>query len=180
MSITESLKTQTATWFVGVVVALLSIFSSKIVESAKFALNRAELRTKNYEELSTDLSEFVFLAELTAEYLDHGWTTREALTPLIKDYNDSITKLRRKEYVYISWITRYWDRDLLKCYTDVFDLIRKFDKAIHSVNDEFEAVNIRKTQEKVTPERATAAAKEMNAILLDLRSNTNALLTQLL
>jgi hypothetical protein len=43
----ETFKSQAATWFIGAVIAILTVFSGKIVESLKFSLNRANLRTKN-------------------------------------------------------------------------------------------------------------------------------------
>jgi len=171
---------QLATWFVGVIIALLGVFSSKLVECAKFALNKAELRSKNYEEFSTDLSEFVFAAELNKEFLEKNWTTRDTLVDLATTYNNSITKLRKKDYVYLSWIKRYWGSDSATLYLQTFDTIREYDQAIHSLNDEFEAVNIKKTQEKVSPDRAAAAATAMNAIVQKLRNQTDELLTKLL
>ena len=179
MTLVESLKTQSATWFVGVVIALLTLFSTKLVEVIKFALNRAELRVKNYEEFSTDLSEFLFAAEVNTEFLEHNWTTRESLTSLIKEYNDSITKIRKKEYVYSSWIRKYWGRNESDVYRQMFESIRQYDKSLHSLNDEFEAVSIRKTQDKVSPERAAATAKELTAILHELRGRANDLLDRL-
>jgi hypothetical protein len=53
--IISSLKSQTATWLVALLIALLSIFSSQITERVKLALNRADLTSKYYEELASDL-----------------------------------------------------------------------------------------------------------------------------
>ena len=41
----KSLQEQTGTWFVAAVIAVLTVFSNRIVESIKFALNRADLRS---------------------------------------------------------------------------------------------------------------------------------------
>src|SRR5271166_413326 len=39
------LQEQTGTWFVAAVIAVLTVFSNRIVESIKFALNRAALQS---------------------------------------------------------------------------------------------------------------------------------------
>lgn len=67
-----SLKSQTATWSVGLLIALLSIFSTKITENVRLALNRADFASKYYEELASDLSEYRFQAELMVEFVERG------------------------------------------------------------------------------------------------------------
>jgi len=101
-SIGDSLKAQAATWFAGFVISILAVFSSTITEYIKTALNNADLRTKYYEEFATNLSEFVFDAEVIVEFIDKGWTDAKAMTPLVKKYNKSIDNVRKKEYVYLS------------------------------------------------------------------------------
>src|SRR5262249_41598268 len=44
----SSFADKVGTLFIGFILASLGVFSSKIVESIKFALNRADLRTKYY------------------------------------------------------------------------------------------------------------------------------------
>jgi hypothetical protein len=128
----ETFKSQAATWFIGAVIAILTVFSGKIVESLKFSLNRANLRTKNYEQLSQDLSEFVFMAELNHEFLENDWTTKPTLTGLLNDYNDSKTKVRKSEFVYRSWISKYWDKSQLEKFSHVMELIKSYDRILHS------------------------------------------------
>lgn len=119
-----SLKTQAATWFVGVVISILAIFSSEITEYVKVALNSADFRSQYYNELAVNLSEFNFDAELVVEYLDKGWTEAEAMTPLLTDYNASITNLRKKEYVYLSWVGRYWGKPKISELSAAYDAIK--------------------------------------------------------
>ncbi len=33
------------------------------------------------------------------------------MTTLLNDDNESITTLRKKEFVYLSWIQKYWGKD---------------------------------------------------------------------
>ena len=53
----KSLQEPTGTWFVAAVIAVLTVFSNRIVESIKFALNHADLRSGSHEKLSENLSE---------------------------------------------------------------------------------------------------------------------------
>ena len=96
-SVADSLKSQTGAWFVGFVISVLALFSLRITEDIKFALNSADLRTKNYEELASNLSEYNFEAELFVEFIANGWTDAVAMTPLVNEYNNSIDTLRKKE-----------------------------------------------------------------------------------
>jgi len=95
-SFIDSIKSQTATWLVGFLIARLTLFSTKITENIKLALNRADLVSKYYEELAVNLSEYRFQAELAVEFVERGWTTAYTLETLFKEYNEAITKLRQK------------------------------------------------------------------------------------
>ena len=67
--LTSSLKTQTATWLVAFLISILGLFSGKLTESIKFGLNRADLRTNQYDELATEISQYIFSAELTTKFI---------------------------------------------------------------------------------------------------------------
>jgi hypothetical protein len=175
----ESFRTQMATWIVGVLIALLTVFSSKLVESVKFGLNKADLRAKNYEELSMDLSEFMFSAEISHEFLSHNWTTRDSFGEVVKDYNRAITNIRKKQYVYMAWLTKYWPGETVGEFKEIFDQIRSFDGILHELNDELEMVNILKTKERIDPARAEEAAARMEAILRRLSTQTRSFLLSL-
>ena len=172
----SSLRTQTATWFVGAVIALLSVFSSHLTEGVKASINRADLRTKSYEELSKDLSEYVFVSELCQEYIEHGWTSRDDMVPLIKEYNDAITKLRKNEFVYLSWLSRYWGKAEVEVLSKVMATARKFDQQVHALNDEFEAVNVKKSKETIDKETGKKASEDMRPTLDALRTQVRDLL----
>lgn len=167
--IAVSLKTQTSTWLVAFLIGILGLFSGHITESIKFALNRADLRTNQYEELATEISQYIFSAELTSEFIDNNWTTKETLTELINEYNTSITTLRKKEFVYIAWIKKYWGNSQSVKFDEFMEAVRKFDKAIHSLNDEFEKVRLTEERDKVDPERAKEALKLLQPAAQKLR-----------
>jgi hypothetical protein len=175
-----SLKTQTATWLVAFVIGLLGLFSGRVTESVKFALNRADLRTKQYEELATDVSAYIFAANLTTEFIENGWTTKEALTDLVTDYNNSITSIRKKEFVYEAWIKKFWGSAQLSKFNEFLQSVAGFDKAVHSLNDEFEKVNITKTQQKIDPARAKEALQQLKPDADKVRQNGRALLESLI
>lgn len=178
-TIVSSLKTQTATWAVTFVVAILGVFSSYITESVKFALNRADLRTKQHEELAMEVSHYIFAAELNTEFIEHDWTTKTAMTELLNEYNESITTLRKKEFVYMSWIQKYWGKDETAKFAAFMKSVREFDSTIHSLNDEFEAVNIKESKPKIDGRRAEEALKVMKPAIENMRKQGLEFLTTL-
>jgi len=177
--IVTSIKTQTSTWLVAFLIGILGLFSGRITESLKFSLNRADLRTKQYEQLATDVSSYIFSAELTTEYIEHNWTTKAALSDLIKEYNTSITTLRKNEFVYSAWIKKYWDKEELAKFDGFMVSVHKFDQAVHSLNDEFEKVNITKKEQKIDPKRAKEALAVLQPGAAKLREDGRGLLTAL-
>ncbi|SFU86520.1 hypothetical protein [Pseudoduganella namucuonensis] len=174
-----SLKTQTATWLVAFMIGILSLFSGHMTESVKFALNRADLRTQQYEELAIEISQHIFSAELTTEFIESNWTTKKTLTDLVAEYNTSITTLRKKEFVYATWIQKYWGKEQSAKFDAFLESIREFDKVIHSLNDEFEKVNITGEQQKVDPKRAKEALKLLQPAATKLRERARSLLVSL-
>jgi hypothetical protein len=178
-TIKSSFTTQTATWFVGVAITILGIFSARITEAIKFALNRADLRTSQQEELSAEISQYIFSAELNTEFVGKGWTTKQTMSDLLREYNQSITTIRRKEFVYSAWVEKYWGRKQAGLYDTFMNSAREFDNAIHSLNDEFEAVNILESKKKIDSKVAEESLKLMRPAVENLRKNGRAFLTSL-
>jgi hypothetical protein len=135
----------------------------------RLALNHADLVSKYYEELATNLSEYRFQAELVVEYVEHGWTTARTLETLDKEYNESITKLREKEWVYQSWIRRYWGERQAIAFDRCMTTVKAFDSEVHNLNDEIEAVVIKKTKEKFDTGIADAAVTRLKPALAALQ-----------
>ncbi len=174
-----SLKTQTATWVAAFVIGILTLFSGRITESVKFAMNRADLRTKQYEELAKDISGYIFAAELTTEFIENSWTTKKTLADLNTDYNKSITSLRINEFVYAAWVKKYWDTGKLSEFDAFMKSVAEFDKAVHSLNDEYEKVVLTEKQDKIDPVRAKKAVEQMKPIAAKLRVDGRAFLESL-
>jgi hypothetical protein len=133
----RSLEDQTATWFVGVVLALLGVFSGRLVETVKFALNRADLRTKYYEQLAVDLSSFVFAVNrLTKVYYGSSWASDEDKNAMAEAYNEAMVKLCSQEYVYLSWLQHYWNEKAVTAFEDVMKQVRTLDAVLIAMNEE--------------------------------------------
>jgi len=153
--------------------------SARITESIKFALNRADLRTKQYEELASEIGNYIFAAELITEFIEQGWTTKQTMTELLKDYDESIATLRKKEFVYLSWIQKYWGKHEAAKFDSFMKSVREFDMAIHSLNDEFEAVNITGSKPKIDKNRGDEALKKMKPAQENMRAQGRQCLTAL-
>ena len=173
----ETLQNNFSTILVTTVVGILTALSGYIVEHVKGALNRADLRIERYQTLSTDLSSHVFSVELNQEFFENNWTTEPALRPLVEEYNASITKLRRNEYVYYQWLARYWGAGAVQEFEQIMVVVKSLDKMIHSLNDQFELINITKTQPKMDEARASKVALEMRPLVEELRAKSKAFLT---
>lgn len=125
-----------ATWLVTSTIALLTIFSDKIVERIRLAINKADLRVKYYEELAMDLSSYIFWSEVYLERFEKGWTEdSEDLSSVAGELNEATVTLRKKEYVYKSWVKKYWRSSQKDDFNIIFDSIKKVDIASHAFND---------------------------------------------
>jgi hypothetical protein len=130
-----SLADQAGTWFVGVVLALLGIFSGRLVETAKFALNRADLRTKYYEQLAVDLSDFVFVIDrMTNVYYGANWAGEDSKTAIAAAYDESMSKICRYEYVYLSWLQHYWNKKMTETFVFMMEKVRAIDAELIRLN----------------------------------------------
>jgi len=177
-SIWTSLKSQTATWFVGFLIAILTIFSSQLTESVKFGLNRADSRTQQYEELASEISEYIFYAELSVEFIENNWTEKETLEKIVGGYNQSIITLRKKEFVYLAWLHKYWGEQEVDRFEKFMETVKTFDASIHSLNDEFGDVG-RGRKLKVDPKRAEEVLKVMKPAADKMREEGRLILRSL-
>jgi hypothetical protein len=128
----SSFADQSATWFVGVVLAVLGIFSAKIVEAIKVSLNRADLRTKYYEEMAIDISHFVFIIDRLVKVY-YGSEDEDDKSPIAREYDEIMNAICRKEYVYLSWLRRYWGEDKSDSFRVMMEKIRAVDATLISM-----------------------------------------------
>jgi hypothetical protein len=161
-------------------VGILTAFSGSIVEGVKFRLNRADLRIERYQTLATDISQHAFSVELVHEFFKENWTTLPTLKWLISEYNTSITTLRKKEFVYLQWLHHYWDEMHEAEFTELMNVAREIDRAIHGLNDELEKVeNDNKNHPKVDKQRASKTAAELEPLVRSLREKAAVFLKNL-
>lgn len=133
--LSNSFADQAGAWFIGTILALLGVFSGRLVETIKFALNRADLRTKYYEEMAIDISHYVFLAELYTKYSLSKWADKEWKGGLASEYDELMNNIRQKEYVYLSWLHRYWGEKKAHTFVLTMDKIKAVDEAIIRFNE---------------------------------------------
>jgi hypothetical protein len=123
-------------WLAATIVAFLTIFSDKILERIRFRLNRADLRTKYFEELAIDLSTYLFYSELFHERHQRGWADDpEDMDAIGGAINGAVTTLRKKEYVYRAWVRKYWGSVKMEQFAQVMAAVKSTDDAIHAFND---------------------------------------------
>jgi hypothetical protein len=122
-------------WLILSLVGLLTVFSDKIVGRVRFALNRADLRSKYYEALALDLSTFVFYSDLFHVRYIRGESHFKDVDAIRGEVNGSFVTLKTKEYVYRSWVRRYWSDNRVKRFesvmlsaTNVYDAIIEFNE----------------------------------------------------
>lgn len=160
-------------------IGIAGLFSARITESIKFAINRADLRTKQYESLCTELSTYIFRVELLQEFITREWTREKTLSGLVSDYNKSMESLRANEYVYLAWMYRFWSSENAVEFSKLMQAVKEIDGQVHELNEEFGAVNNEKSKEKMDP-AITKPITDRIAPLLDVvRTNSRALLESL-
>ena len=102
-------------WLATIIVALLTIFSDKILERIRFRLNVADLRTKYFEELAVNLSTYLFWSEIYHERHQKRWADNpDDMAAIGGNINAAVTTLTTKEYVYRAWVRRYWGSAAMK------------------------------------------------------------------
>ncbi len=136
----HSFASQAGAWFVGLVLAVLGAFSARIVEKVKFALNRADARAKYYEEMAVDISHFVFIVDrLVNVYYGSRWASDEDKSAIAAEYNEVMNKISRKEYVYRSWLQRFWNKDVADAFILTMEKIRTVDCVLIRLNEDGES-----------------------------------------
>ena len=123
------------TWLILAFVGLLTALSDKIIGRVRFALNRADLRSKYYEELALALSTFVFYADLFHVRHIRGELHFGDLPGIGDEVNQAFVTLKTKEYVYRSWIRRYWSQKQVKGFESVMQATTAVYEAVIEFNE---------------------------------------------
>jgi hypothetical protein len=132
----HSFADQAGAWFVGIILAILGLFPARLVEKIRFALNRADARAKYYEEMAIDISHFVFVIDrLVKVYFGSTWASDDDKSAIALEYNEVMNTLSRKEYVYRSWVQRFWDKKTAKAFDLTMDNIKAVDHLLILINE---------------------------------------------
>lgn len=164
----STLKTEGGKWLFASIVGLLSLFCSQITQSVKMALNNADFRAQQYEEIGIEISQYIFSAELSTEFIGSVSAPKEALFKVEEEYNKEILAIRKKEFVYDAWVRRYWGSSQALKLKSFLNSVREFDKAIHSINDELEKID-NGDEKAINPKRSAEAMAAMKPALDKLR-----------
>jgi hypothetical protein len=132
-SVLQELVKEVVKWAVPFLGALVAVFFTPLVEQIRLRFNRADLRTKQYEEFAADLSYFIYHAELVHQYFIRGWTEPKDLDSVISDFNAAIASIRKKEFVYLSWAYRFWKKAEWKIFNEVMNCVKGVDDAVHQL-----------------------------------------------
>src|SRR5262249_32289725 len=120
-----SFANQAGNWFIGFVLLVLSVFSTRLVETIKLALNRADARTKYFDEMATDISRFVFMIDrIIRVYYESHWADDDSKSGIAQEYDEAMNTLSRKEYVYLSWFHRYWGKANVRAFELTMSKVR--------------------------------------------------------
>jgi hypothetical protein len=123
-------------WLFPLSVLFVALFFTPALESIRLRLNRVDISTRQFEEFSLDVSNFVFRAQRFDEYYRKGWVEPDIIDPIIDEYLQAITKLRSKELVYQYWDQTYWKHSQRLLFQRALAVIREVDREIHSFGDD--------------------------------------------
>lgn len=132
----NSFAEQSGAWAVSIVLTFLGLFSARIVESIKFALNRADVRVKYFEKMATEISHFVFIINrLTLVYHGSTWASPEDKDAIATEYNTVMNAISRNEYVYLSWLRHYWGKNTANAFSRYMEKVRAVDLVLIRMNE---------------------------------------------
>jgi hypothetical protein len=160
-------------WVATTIVALLTIFSDKILGRIRFSLNKADSRAKYFEEMAERLSTFVYWAELFYEgFATNRYENEEYYAGLSGSIDVAVTELLTREYVYRSWMKSYWSKEQFTKYNKVITAVKKVEAERHLLLDKMTVVNLK--SDEVRRKGSITFGKELK----DLHVLTEKLLTK--
>jgi len=175
----NSLRTQSVSYILGGIFTILAVFPTYFADRIKSGLNKANAREDKYTALASLLSGYIFDCEQVEECLANGRTSKKDLVPIILDYNNDITALRKSDYSNRMLLSKYWNTQRRDEFVVLMKEVLAIDTTMHGLNDEFEAVNIAETKSKVDPARASNAALALHALLDTFRLHAEKLLNDM-
>ncbi len=123
-------------YVVGVAIAILSIFSDRITENIKDAINISDSRVTIYESLAKDIGYYLFYVDVLQDGFEDRWIRKSGLNSLIPKYNNSISQLRGNELLYISRVKRFWGNEESEKLEKLFVELGSLDDRVHDLNEQ--------------------------------------------
>jgi len=161
------IKSNLVTAIITTLVAIVTLFSDKIVGDIKFELNKADLRVSSYEKFTASISTFVFNAENVAGFYQNGTTTKTSLHLVVDPYNTSIDDIRKQEYITYGILTRFWTKDDIGRFEKMMETVKRIDLQIHALNPEAELIENGK-EDHADPKITAPIVKQLNALNREL------------
>ena len=137
----ESVKEKLGVVLVTGVVAVATIFSDHITAGIRSEVNKADQRPVQQEKIAKDMSTLLFTAENFIEFATDGLTSKTELHFVVDPYNVAIETWRKNEYLYLSSVSRYWDKSTADTFQKFLTDARALDKSLHRMNPLFAPVD---------------------------------------
>lgn len=174
----DTLKDKLGVLVITAVVSIAMVFSDRILESIKTAVNRSEQRPAQQEKLARDFSAYMFAAETSVDYLKAGLTTKAALVEAATAYKKSLATLRENEYVYYAVINQYWGKQQVGLYENFIANVRAVDRQIQKFSPQILQV-LEGSKSTIDPQFAEPLTQEAMASLVQLQASAKQLLLAL-
>lgn len=125
---------QTSVWIVSLLIAFISIFSDFFTLQIKTGLNKANIKSGEYEKIANNLSEYIFVAELIEDFYRNHSENSKYIKDRVEEYNVCITELRKTEYSHLALIKKYSGEEISTEYKNLISSVKTLDKSIHQLN----------------------------------------------
>ena len=159
---------------------VLAAFKTGLKDKILFLIRKTHLRQPFHKDITTAIESYLLSAKLSVEMFEHKLMSHTLLTSRINEYNDAFTKLNTNKQTHTSSLKIYWGVNQLESYALFLASVTHFDKAIHSLNDELDAVLNTKTKTEVDPERIEETLALLTPTLADMNQRSEVLFDGLL
>lgn len=122
------------------IVAFLTFVSTLAIHWIKQSESNRQVAISEFESIAAQFGDYVFSSELVGEWMDNNWTSLREWTPIVTDYNTSITSLRGKELRNRAVISRIWGEARAEQFDRVMGRVKELDRVVHKLNGEISEI----------------------------------------